>query len=51
MTEVGVSGNHYDEMRVEAEESENKDMLSVMKFATINKWSYLAVLQEDEEWR
>ena len=50
MTEVGVSGNHYDEMRVEAEESENKDM-SVMKFATINKWSYLAVLQEDEEWR
>ena len=49
MTEVKVSGNHYDELGVEAEESENKGILSVIKFDAINKWSYPAVLQEVED--
>ena len=49
MTEVEVSDNHYDEMSVEADESENKGMLSVMKVPAINKWSYLALLQEDKD--
>ena len=35
--EVGVSDNHYDELSVEAEKTETKDMLPVMKFAELNK--------------